>query len=182
MHSGKPLSFKATAPRVATAVVATPRFGCRRLQRPCSTEIYGRRSQSSSPKMPSISPRELQRSILSTITYIPRATKDDDDAVALAAELYLADVWPDFSKKKVDPAVRIKFFNRKREYDMIVDHLKEEPTVSLLLLGPKNSGKSVSQCQLPVKQHIVFFITFYNSLIYCNLLFPNLISLLYCRN
>ena len=102
--------------------------------------------------MPSISPRELQRSILSTITYIPRATKDDDDAVALAAELYLADVWPDFSKKKVDPAVRIKFFNRKREYDMIVDHLKEEPTVSLLLLGPKNSGKSVSHtnCKLSI--------------------------------
>ncbi|KAL4514280.1 hypothetical protein Ndes2437A_g01001 [Nannochloris sp. 'desiccata'] len=43
---------------------------------------------------------------------------------------------------KIDPSVRVKFFNRKKGYGMIIDHLKEEPTVSLLLLGPKNSGKS----------------------------------------
>jgi hypothetical protein len=83
------------------------------------------------------------------VSHIPHATKDDDaiaDAqLASAAEAFMPDVWPDFSKMKIDPSVRVKFFNRKKGYGMIIDHLKEEPTVSLLLLGPKNSGKSVSQ-------------------------------------
>ena len=56
--------------------------------------------------------------------------------------------WPDFSKVEVDPAVRGKFFNRKEEYDMIMGHLKDEPTVSLLLLGPQNSGKSVGHANI----------------------------------
>ena len=55
----------------------------------------------------------------------------------------MPEVWPDFSKLAVDPDIEEKFFNRKEEYDMITGHLKEQPTVSLLLLGPKNSGKSV---------------------------------------
>ena len=148
MHCEKPLPFKATAPRAATAVVATPRFGCCCLQRPRSTKFYGWRSQSSYPKLPSIFPRNLQRLILPTVSHIPRAAKDDvaiADAgqLASAAEAFMPEVWPDFSKLTVDPDIVEKYFNRKEEYDMIMDHLKEQPTVSLLLLGPKNSGKSV---------------------------------------
>ena len=146
MQCGKPLPFSEKSPGAATAVVATPRFGCR-LQRPCSTQFYGRRSQSTYPKLPSIFPKNLQRSILPAVTHIPRAAKDDDDAVAqtvAAGQPHMPEKWPDFSKVKVDPSVRKKFFNRKEEYSMLMDHLKEEPTVPLLLLGPKNSGKSVS--------------------------------------
>ena len=47
------------------------------------------------------------------------------------------------SKMKVDPDIEDKFFNRKKGYEMITGHLKGQPKVSLLLLGPKNSGKSV---------------------------------------
>ncbi|KAH7617852.1 hypothetical protein NADE_000056 [Nannochloris sp. 'desiccata'] len=54
----------------------------------------------------------------------------------------MPEVWPDFSKTKVDPDIEDTFFNRKEEYDMIMDHLNRKPTVPLLLLGPKNSGKS----------------------------------------
>ncbi|KAG7674132.1 hypothetical protein KSW81_005971 [Nannochloris sp. 'desiccata'] len=86
------------------------------------------------------------RITIPTVSHIPHATKDGDaiaDAqLASAAEAFMPDVWPDFSKMKIDPSVRVKFFNRKKGYGMIIDHLKEEPTVSLLLLGPKNSGKS----------------------------------------
>ncbi|KAH7621237.1 hypothetical protein NADE_009283 [Nannochloris sp. 'desiccata'] len=146
MHCVKPLPFEATAPRAATPVVVTARFGCHPLQRPCSTQFYGWRSQSSYPKLPSIFPRNLQRITIPTVSHIPHATKDGDaiaDAqLASAAEAFMPDVWPDFSKMKIDPSVRVKFFNRKKGYGMIIDHLKEEPTVSLLLLGPKNSGKS----------------------------------------
>jgi hypothetical protein len=159
MHCGKPLPFKAISPLAATAVVATPRFGCRR--RPCSTQMYSRRSQSSYPKLLFIFPRNLQRSILPTVSHIPHATKDDDsiaDAqLASATEAFLPEVWPDFSKKTVDPDIEEKFFNRKKGYELITDHLKEKPKAALLLLGPKNSGKSVSP-QLKVEyQHIHWF-------------------------
>ncbi|KAH7620754.1 hypothetical protein NADE_003367 [Nannochloris sp. 'desiccata'] len=50
--------------------------------------------------------------------------------------------WPDFSKMEIDPDIENNFFNRKEEYDMIIEHLNGTPKVSLLLLGPKNSGKS----------------------------------------
>lgn len=140
MHCRKPLPFKPTALRAATAVVATPRFGCRRLQRPCSTQVCGRRSQSSYPKLPSIFPRDLKRSILSTVAHIPRAAKEDD-AIAPAGQPHMPEEWPDFSKMEIDPDIENNFFNRKEEYDMIIEHLNGTPKVSLLLLGPKNSGK-----------------------------------------
>ncbi|KAH7619102.1 hypothetical protein NADE_005949 [Nannochloris sp. 'desiccata'] len=143
MHCGENRSFKATAPRATTAVVATPLFGrCR--QCPCSTLSCGRPSQSSYPKLPSISSRDFQRSILRTVPHIPRAAKDDVAIAqpAAAAEPYITEEWPDFSKIKVDPYIEDTFFNRKEEYDMIMSHLDRKPTVPLLLLGPKNSGKS----------------------------------------
>ncbi|KAG7670933.1 hypothetical protein KSW81_004363 [Nannochloris sp. 'desiccata'] len=79
-------------------------------------------------------------------SHIPRAAKDDDAIaeaqLASAAEAFMPEVWPDFSKMKVDPDSVVKFFNRKKGYEMIRGHLKRQPTLSLLLLGPKNSGKS----------------------------------------
>lgn len=152
MHCGTPLPFKATAARTAAAaaaaVVATPHFQPRHLQRPWSSRSCGRPSQPSDLKPRSISSRDLLQSSLRTVSRIPRATKHDDDAqpaaaAAAAGQPYMPEQWPDFSQK-VDPAVRGKFFNRKEEYSMVMDHLKEDPTVPLLLLGPKNSGKSVS--------------------------------------
>ena len=147
MHCGESLSFKATAARAAAAVVATPHFG--RRQRPCSSLSCGRPSQSSSLKLRSISSRDLQQESLPTASYIPRATKDYDDAIAQPAavavgeNLYMPEEWPDFSKMKVDPNIEYKFFNRNKEYDMIMDHLNGNPSEPLLLLGPINSGKSV---------------------------------------
>ncbi|KAG7667025.1 hypothetical protein KSW81_000773 [Nannochloris sp. 'desiccata'] len=82
---------------------------------------------------------DLQRSILRTLAHIPRATKEDD---AIAGQPHMPDVWPDFSATKIDPDIENSFFNRKEEYDMIIEHLNGAPKVSLLLLGPKNSGKS----------------------------------------
>ncbi|KAG7673829.1 hypothetical protein KSW81_007017 [Nannochloris sp. 'desiccata'] len=86
------------------------------------------------------------RSILPGVSHIPHATKDDDaiaDAqLASAAEAFMPEVWPDFSKMKVDSDIVVKFFNRKKGYEMIRGHLKRQPTLALLLLGPKNSGKS----------------------------------------
>jgi hypothetical protein len=141
MHFAQPLSAKAAAPRAATAA---PLFG--RQQRP-STEFDRWRSQSGYTKLSSISPRDIQRSILPAVSHIPHATKDDDaiaDAQLVSAgEAFMPEVWPDFSKK-VDPDIEDKFFNRKKEYEMINDHLQAKPKVALLLLGPKNSGKSVS--------------------------------------
>ncbi len=146
MHCGKPLPFKATSPRAATAVVVTLSFGRRRLQGPCSTQFYGWPSQSSYPKLPSIFPRNLQRSFLPTVAHIPHAAKDDDVAVAqpAACQPHMPEKWPDFSEMKVDPDIEDRFFNRKEEYEMIMNRLEGPPKVSLLLLGPKNSGKSVS--------------------------------------
>ncbi|KAG7668859.1 hypothetical protein KSW81_003872 [Nannochloris sp. 'desiccata'] len=95
-----------------------------------------------------ISPRAATavRINIPTVSHIPHATKDDDaiaDAqLASAAEAFMPDVWPDFSKMKVDPDIEENFFNRKKAYKMITGHLKQKPKVSLLLLGPKNSGKS----------------------------------------
>jgi hypothetical protein len=51
--------------------------------------------------------------------------------------------WPVLSQK-VDPDIEDKFFNRTNEYGMVMDHLNSKPSQPLLLLGPKNSGKSVS--------------------------------------
>jgi hypothetical protein len=136
MHWGESLSFKATAAPAAAAVVVTPHVG-RRRQCPCSTEFYGWRSQSSYSKPPSISPRGIQRIIL-------RATKDDDPIAEPATdEPYMPEEWPDFSKKISFLNVRKKFFNRSREYSMLLDYLNDEPSKPLLLLGPINSGKSV---------------------------------------
>jgi hypothetical protein len=136
-----------TAVRAATAVVAKQHIAHRQQ---CSTEFYSWRSQSSYPKRPSISPRYSQKSSLSTAAHIPRATKDDGDAIApparaaaAAAEPYMPEEWPDFSKKEVVPGISIEFFHRKNEYDMIMAHLDGEPSIPLLLLGPPNSGKSV---------------------------------------
>ena len=151
MHCGESLSFKATAARAAAAVVATPHFG--RRQRPCSSLSCGRPSQSSYLKLRYISSRDLQQSSLSTASHIPRAAKDDgdDDGDAIAQPataavdeyLYMPEEWPDFSKMKVAPNIEYKFFNRNKEYDMIMDHLSGKPSKPLLLLGPINSGKSV---------------------------------------
>ena len=80
--------------------------------------------------------------MLPTLSHIPRAAKNDV-AMAPAGQPYMPEAWPDFSKLKVDPDIVEKFFNRKEEYDMIMDHLKRQPTVSLLLLGPMHCGKSV---------------------------------------
>ena len=147
MHCGESLSFKSARPRAATAVVATPLCGSRR---PCSTLSCGRPSQSSHLKLTSISPRDLQRSSLPAISHISRATRDDDDAIAppaavmAAAEPYMPKEWPDFPKIQSAPDVRKKFFNRSKEYTMLKDYLDDEPSKPLLLLGPINSGKSVS--------------------------------------
>ncbi|KAH7620539.1 hypothetical protein NADE_003156 [Nannochloris sp. 'desiccata'] len=43
---------------------------------------------------------------------------------------------------KVAPNIEYKFFNRNKEYDMIMDHLSGKPSKPLLLLGPINSGKT----------------------------------------
>ncbi|KAG7673557.1 hypothetical protein KSW81_006758 [Nannochloris sp. 'desiccata'] len=105
MHFVQPLSVKAAAPRaVAARVVAAPHYG-RRQQRPL-TEFDLWRSQSSYTKLSSISPRDLQRSVLPIVSHIPHATKDDatiaDAQLASAAEAFMPEVWPDFSKKNVD--------------------------------------------------------------------------------
>ncbi|KAG7668391.1 hypothetical protein KSW81_002277 [Nannochloris sp. 'desiccata'] len=84
---------------------------------------------------------DLKRSILRTVAHIPCATKEDE-AIAPAGQPHMPDVWPDFSATKIDPDIENSFFNRKEEYDMIIEHLNGAPKVSLLLLGPKNSGKS----------------------------------------
>ncbi|KAG7666833.1 hypothetical protein KSW81_000601 [Nannochloris sp. 'desiccata'] len=84
---------------------------------------------------------DLKRSILSTVAHIPRAAKEDD-AIAPAGQPHMPEEWPDFSKMEIDPDIENNFFNRKEEYDMIIEHLNGTPKVSLLLLGPKNSGKS----------------------------------------
>jgi hypothetical protein len=142
MHFVQPLSAKAAAPRAATAV---PHFVPRQ-QRPL-TDVDRWRSQSSYTKLSSISPRDLRRSILPAVSHIPHATKDEDaiaDAQLASAEAFMPEVWPDFSKMKVDPDIEDEFFNRKEEYDMIMEHLNSKPKQSLLLLGPKNGGKSVS--------------------------------------
>lgn len=138
VHWGKSLSFKSAPPRAATAVVVTPLFGCRRLQRPCSTLSCGRPPQSSSS-------RQLC-SILPTASHILCAAKDDDAIAtpAAAAESYMLQEWPDFSKKISVPNVRKKFFNRSREYTMLIDYLDDGPSKPFLLLGPINSGKSAS--------------------------------------
>ena len=146
MFFGKHFSSHKPASRAATAVAATPHFA-RRQQRRCSTELFSRRSQSSYPKLPSVSPRVL---------HIRCATEDDDIIIArdddliapAASQPYMPEKWPDFSNMKVDPDVRRKFFNRKNECDMIIHHLKGDPTAALLLLGPKNSGKSVRHANL----------------------------------
>ena len=146
MHCGEPRSLKATAARAAAAVVATPHLGrCR--QRPCSTVFHGWLSQSSYPKRPSISPKDLQRSILPTVSYVARGTTDDVAFTrpdAAGQQPHMPEEWPDFSEMKVDPDIEDRFFNRSREYGMVMQHLNRKPTVPLVLLGPKNSGKSVS--------------------------------------
>ena len=53
--------------------------------------------------------------------------------------------WPDFSKKKVDPDIGYKFFNRKYEFDVIMRSLQGRPSEALVLLGPLGTGKSVSK-------------------------------------
>ncbi|KAG7667229.1 hypothetical protein KSW81_000964 [Nannochloris sp. 'desiccata'] len=50
--------------------------------------------------------------------------------------------WPDFSKMKVAPNIEYTFFNRNKDYDMIMGHMNGKPSEPLLLLGPINSGKS----------------------------------------
>ena len=150
MHCVQTLSCKAAAPsRGITALVATPLFGCR-WQRPRSTEFCGRPSYSSlAPKLPSISPRELY-SIIPAVSHVPRATKDDDAIAQPEAPLgapadpYMPQEWPDFSSKKVDPDIDSFFFHRKGELNMCVKYLSGKPNQPLLLLGPINSGKSVS--------------------------------------
>ncbi|KAG7673828.1 hypothetical protein KSW81_007017 [Nannochloris sp. 'desiccata'] len=121
MHFVQPFSVKAAAPRAATAVVAAPHFG-RQQQRPCSTESYGWRSQPNYTKLPT--PMDPQRSILPGVSHIPHATKDDDaiaDAqLASAAEAFMPEVWPDFSKMKVDSDIVV---NGKSE---LIKILKEE--------------------------------------------------------
>jgi hypothetical protein len=153
MHCGEPISFKATAARAAAAAVAKPHFG-RRRQRLCSTEFYGLRSQSSHPKLPSIPSKTFQRGILSAC--IPRAAKDDDAmAQPTAGDPGMPEKWPGVSKMKVDPEIEDSFFNRKDESSMVMEHLNRKPKEPLLLLGPKNSGKSVSQRQLSINTFIV---------------------------
>ena len=177
MHCGESLSFKATA----AAVVATPHFG--RRQRPCSSLSCGRPSQSSYLKLRYISSRDLQQSSLPTASHIPRATKDyDDDAIAqpvtaaIGEHLYMPEEWPDFSRMKVAPNIEYEFFNRSKEYDMIMELLNGKPSKPLLLLGPINSGKSVSCCQLSVNIIHSFFVlgTLCNPLIQFNMTLLNL--------
>ena len=123
--------------------MATPLFG-----RLSSAELCGQPSLLGLySKLNSISLREFS-SISSAVSHIPPTAKDDD-AIALpaaAAEQYMPEEWPDFSKMKIDADVRRKFFNRMEEYDIVMRHLNDEPSKPLLLLGPINSGKSVSQC------------------------------------
>ena len=133
----------AALPRTITPVVATPLFGCL-----SSAELCGQPSlYSLYSKLQSISLREFS-SISSAVYHIPPTVKDDDAIAppAAATQPYMPEEWPEFSKKKVDPDVRKKFFNRMEEYDIVMRHLNDEPSKPLLLLGPINSGKSVSQC------------------------------------
>ena len=133
----------AALPRAISPVVATPLFG--RLS--SAVELCGQPSLSSLySKLQSISLRDFS-SIYPAVTHIPPTAKDDDAPPAAATRpYYMPEEWPDFSKKKVDPDVRKKFFNRMEEYDMVMRHLNDKPSKLLLLLGPINSGKSVSRC------------------------------------
>ncbi|KAG7668342.1 hypothetical protein KSW81_002231 [Nannochloris sp. 'desiccata'] len=147
MHFVQPLSFKAAAPRAATAA---PHFG-RRQQRPL-TEFDRWRSQSSYTKLSSISPRDLQRSILPTVSHIPHATKDDDaiaDAqLASAAEAFMPEVWPDFSKMKVDPD------NEENGKSELIKILKEQegPRILHIDLGMHNTSSPALMAQQLHKQ------------------------------
>ena len=86
-----------------------------------------------------------QGSVLPTAARIPRATKDDFAQPTVAGGPFMPEAeWPDFSKMKVAPDVENRFFNRNREYVMLMDYLNDVPSQPLLLLGRKNSGKSVS--------------------------------------
>lgn len=144
MHCVQTLSVK-VAVRPRATVVATPLSG-RGRQRPCSIEFSGRPSQSSLvAELPSIFSRKLY-SILPAISHIPRAAKVDD-AIAqpdAPADPYMPEEWPDFSNKKVDPGIDKRFYNRNGEYNEIVEHVSLEPEQPLLLLGPVDSGKTVS--------------------------------------
>ena len=113
--------------------MAPPHFG-----RFSSTELCGQPSLSTLySKLQFISLREFSS--------ISPAKDDDDDAQPVAAaQPVLPEEWPDFSKMKRAPQVRKRFFNRNKEYDIVMDHVNDEPSQPLLLLGPVNSGKSVS--------------------------------------
>ena len=122
----------AALPRAISPVAVTPLFG-----HLSSAELGGQPSLSSLySKLQSISLREFS-SISPAVSHIPPTAKDDD---AIAPQ------WPDFSKMKVDSDIGDKFFNRMEEYDMVMRHLNSKPSKPLLLLGPVNSGKSVSRC------------------------------------
>ena len=125
--------------------MATPLFG--RLS--SAVELCGQPSPLSSlySKLQSISLRDFS-SIYPAVTHIPPIVKGDDAPPAAATRpyYYMPEEWPDFLKKKVDPDVRKKFFDRMEEYDMVMRHLNDKPSKLLLLLGPINSGKSVSRC------------------------------------
>lgn len=89
-------------PRAITPVVATPLFG-----RLSSAELCGQPPLSSLYyKLQSISLREFS-SISPAVSHIPPTAKDDDAIAppAVAAEQYMPEEWPDFSKMKVDPDV-----------------------------------------------------------------------------
>ena len=128
--------------------MATPFFGCRR-QRGRSTGFCGRPSYSSLVlKLPSISPRKLYSTPLA-VSHVSCATNDDDavaqpDAPGAPADPYMPEEWPDFINRKVDPDIEDFFFNRKEAYDVCVNYLSGIPKMPLLLLGPINSGKTVS--------------------------------------
>ena len=142
----------AALPRAISPVVATPLFG-----RLSSAELCGQPSLSSLySKLQSISLREFS-SISSAVSHIPPTVKDDDAiAPPAATQPYMPEEWLEFSKKKVDPDVRKKVFNRMEEYDMVMRHLNDEPSKPLLLLGPTNSGKSVSHVIVILSVDIVF--------------------------
>ena len=134
-------------------MVATPLFG-----RLSSAELCGQPSLLGLySKLQSISLREFS-SINPAVAHIPPIVKDDDPIAppAAATQPYMPEEWPEFSKKKVDPDVRKKFFNRMEEYDMVMRHLNDEPIKPLLLLGPASSGKSVSCCHRQLSVDIVF--------------------------
>jgi hypothetical protein len=101
------------------------------------------------------------------MSHIPRATKEDDEAMAppavVAPQPYMPEEWPDFSKMQVDPDIENKFFHRKKEYDTIMGHLEDEPLTVLLLLGNQNSGKSVSHRQLSIDNLCYLVFTHFTS-------------------